>query len=161
MYKEAEKLFFNHKYEKALPLFETLAAEKHAVAQCTLGEMYLYGQGVSVDVEKAMELLIQSVNNGFNPAGKPLSRILQRKWDEEMKRVYAASPEILEIILNPVIVFIPEDNVLVVSFMFLHGAPPKLYTQELQKETTNIFENHFCGRFKVYSATATCKPKKK
>ena len=160
MYEEADKLYFNHEYEKALPLYETLAADNHAVAQCTLGEMYLYGDGVSVDVDKAMELLIKSVKYGFHPAEKPLFRILQRKWNDEMKKVYAASPEIQEIVLNPLVTFIPEENVLVVTFISIHGTPPELFTQELQNETIHAFENYFNGRFKVYSATATIEHQK-
>ena len=160
MYKEAEKLYFNHEYEKALPLYETLAADNHAVAQCTLGEMYLYGDGVNVDVDKAMELFIQSVKNGFHPAEKPLSRILQKKWNEEMIKIFAASPEILEIVINPLVTLIPEENVLVVTFLFVHGAPSELFTQELQNETIHAFENYFNGRFKVYSATATIEHQK-
>ena len=70
-------------------------------------------------VDKEMERLMKSVKKGFYPAGKPLSKILERKWNEEMEKVYAGSPEILEIVLNPVIILIPDspkDNLMVTLF---------------------------------------------
>ena len=114
-------------------------------------------------VDKEMERLMKSVKKGFYPSGKPLSKILERKWNEEMKKVYAGSPDILEIVLNPVIILIPDspkDN-LMVTFIFQNDTPPQNYTQALQDETTRVFEQYFNGRFKVFSATMTSEPKKK
>lgn len=113
-------------------------------------------------VNKEMEQLMQSVKKGFYPAGKPLSKILERKWNEEMKKIYADSPEILEIVLSPVIIMIPDSpkDKLMVTFIFQEDTPQK-YTQELQDKTTHVFEQYFNGRFQVFPATMMGEPKKK
>jgi TPR repeat protein len=68
-------LAYNQKdYTKAHAFFEiAIQKENSANAAYLLGKMYLYGEGVSLDYDKAIDLLEFSRENGNIPAGCYLS----------------------------------------------------------------------------------------
>jgi len=55
-------------YEKAAELLEPEAQNGDVQAQYTLGEMYLNGQGVPLDRDKAMQFFKASADGGYGPA---------------------------------------------------------------------------------------------
>jgi TPR repeat protein len=68
-------LAYNQKsYDKAKQYFElAITKDESANAAYLLGKMYLYGEGVSVDLKKAIEYLDFARDNGNIPSGCYLS----------------------------------------------------------------------------------------
>jgi len=63
-FNEAEELYGNEEYEKAIPLLEALAKEGYAPAQYDLGVIYLNGDGAPQDDAKALEWTRKAAEQG-------------------------------------------------------------------------------------------------
>jgi TPR repeat protein len=66
---------FSGNYEKAAWLYQKAVDRGHYKAKFFLAEMYLDGRGVSKDINKAIELLTESSNAGYEKAKQLLSDI--------------------------------------------------------------------------------------
>jgi TPR repeat protein len=66
---------FSRNYEKAAWLYQKAVDRGHYKAKCFLAIMYLDGRGVNKDINKAIELLTESSNAGYDKAKKLLSDI--------------------------------------------------------------------------------------
>jgi len=63
-FEEAENLYYDDNFEKAVPLLEALAKEGHAEAQYILGDCYADGEGVTQNDAKAIEWYKKSAEQG-------------------------------------------------------------------------------------------------
>ena len=66
-------------FDKAFPIFQSLAeTSDHAMAQYWLGMMYLKGQGVQQDYEKAGEWFLKAAEHGVPQAQYKLAELYYR-----------------------------------------------------------------------------------
>ncbi|WP_402719062.1 tetratricopeptide repeat protein [Janthinobacterium rivuli] len=75
---DANRLLEAQSYTQALSLYNKLASAGNAEAQFHLGEMYLYGEGVTSDVSAAKEWFQKSSASGNKQADAALDLIRQR-----------------------------------------------------------------------------------
>ena len=71
---------FSRNYEKAAWLYKKAVDRGHYKAKFFLAEMYLDGRGVNKDINKAIELLTESSDAGYDKAKKLLSDIKTGKY---------------------------------------------------------------------------------
>ncbi|MFZ6657302.1 tetratricopeptide repeat protein [Undibacterium sp. TJN19] len=76
---DANRLYANKDYAKALPLFTKLANAGSADAQTMLGEMYWFGDGVAIDIGTAEQWFAKAANGGNAKARQFNEVIAQRK----------------------------------------------------------------------------------
>lgn len=79
---EAVKYYKKGRYKDARKILEPLAAEGDKDAQALLGVMYLKGQGVSSDTDKAIYLLERAEQKGSARVAMLLSRIYVEQGNE-------------------------------------------------------------------------------
>lgn len=72
---EAISLYQVGEYEEAIELFEQAAKQGSVWAQYNLGDMYLQGKGVELDVEKAKHYFQQAANQGLAKAKQALGAL--------------------------------------------------------------------------------------
>ena len=66
---------FSRNFEKAAWLYQKAVDQGHYKAMYFLAELYLRGRGVKQDVNKALKLLADSSNAGYDKATDLLSKI--------------------------------------------------------------------------------------
>ena len=71
-YDDAVNFYNDEQYDKALPIFKTLAKENHAGAQDYLGECYYQGRGTERDYDEALLWYRRAANQGYAQAVKNL-----------------------------------------------------------------------------------------
>jgi len=67
-FKTGEELYKNNKFKEALPYLTDAANSGHAEAQCMLGRMYYFGDGVASDYATAMKWFQKSAAQGYAKA---------------------------------------------------------------------------------------------
>lgn len=65
-------------FRKAAIGFQVLADKGDADSQLTLGNMYIYGRGVSTDISKGVGLIQQAADRNFAPAQSELGRMYEK-----------------------------------------------------------------------------------
>jgi len=76
--------------KQAREIFESLSLENNAKAQYMLAQMYMRGDGVVRDMDKALELLLKSSANGNGDASYYASRFyLEEKFGQKLDEAYA------------------------------------------------------------------------
>lgn len=78
---EAIGLYQQGQLEEAAKLFEQAANQGSAWAQYNIAGMYLEGQGVANDIEKAKSYLQMAADQGFTRANEALNRISESKGE--------------------------------------------------------------------------------
>jgi len=76
---EANKLLNAKEYGKAFPLYSKLAQSGNAEAQFRLGEMYWFGDGTAVDLQKAAAWFQKSASAGNADAAESLAALKRRE----------------------------------------------------------------------------------
>ena len=76
---DANRLYANKDYARALPILTKLANAGSADAQATLGEMYWFGDGVAIDIGTAEQWFAKAANGGNAKARQFTEVIAQRK----------------------------------------------------------------------------------
>ena len=65
---DAKTALDNQDYKKAFELLSPLAEAKNAEAQTRLGAMYVNGQGIEMDLNKGLGLIMEAANQGYDTA---------------------------------------------------------------------------------------------
>lgn len=87
--KAAQAAYYRKDYSTALQGFQILADRKNARAQFFLGEMYLYGQGVKRDLDRALKLELAAADQGSTEAQFTLGGMYERGQGVPLDRVQA------------------------------------------------------------------------
>ena len=72
---EAKAAYLAHDYQRTLAIVEPLAIAGEPWAQYTLGYMYHYGRGVTMDKQMAKQWIQRAAEQGYAPAQQALQRI--------------------------------------------------------------------------------------
>lgn len=73
---EAWQYYVSGDYDKARPVFQSLADMGHPIGQFLMGNLFYYGQGVPMDKKKAREYFTLSARQGYMRAYLPLAEML-------------------------------------------------------------------------------------
>jgi TPR repeat protein len=77
---EAESLYYDDQFDKAIKIFEALAKAGHAGAQLYLGYIYRNGDGVEKDIDKSFEWIKKAADQGYARAQLWLGLFYSYGW---------------------------------------------------------------------------------
>jgi len=80
---DAMALFDENRFDEAVTIFKDLAENGHAQAQLQLGQCYDYGFGVEMDLDKAIEWLVKSAEQGLVLAQRWHALCVNKKIEQE------------------------------------------------------------------------------